>query len=96
MPDSSGEAREALRRKLRAMKSERGGGGGGGGGLPTSASLSNDPATALLSLGVDDPSILASAPQIVALARAAARGVGSLPVQVDESDEEGPPPSSPR
>lgn len=75
--------REALRAKLRAKKNQRLGGGrteGSGAGLAQTRSsaqtMLNDPTTALLSMGIDDPAILSQAGGIVQAAKAVAKGGG--------------------
>ena len=92
--DDREEKRKALRAKIRGKRDQR-----SGSALPSVPSLS-DPTSALLSLGVDDPSILSNANDIVAAAKSIASS-GRLPEDteeappppLDESDDEAPPPA---
>jgi len=58
------ERRKRLKEKIREKRGERTGGGGA-----SSSNCRKDPATALLSMGIDDPDILRAAPAIASKPR---------------------------
>lgn len=83
------ERRKRLKEKIREKRGERTGGGGGA----SSSNCRKDPATALLSMGIDDPDILRAAPAIASKPREALRRLreaASLP-EGNSSDEEAMP-----
>ena len=85
------QRKKRLKEKIREKRGERT--GGGGGGASPSSNCRKDPATALLSMGIDDPNILRAAPAIASKPREALRRLreaASLP-EGGSSDEEAMP-----
>ena len=80
------DQRRRLRQKLKDLKSNRHRGGGAGGAhaqQQLSNALMNDPKTAMLSMGVDDLSILDNASQIVGAAKQLSKKKSTQPTAND-------------
>lgn len=81
------DQRRRLRQKLKDLKSNRHRGGGAGGAHAQQQQLSNalmnDPKTAMLSMGVDDLSILDNASQIVGAAKQLSKKKSTQPTAND-------------
>lgn len=95
---NSNEDREALRQRLRArIRDKRDGGGNDRNGTAQLARrMRDDPATAMLELGLDDPAVLSNAKSIARnphgfLQTAMARPSPAAPDADD--DDEAPPPA---